>query len=67
MVQRIMGRAAASTEVRADDNEETIKTRLATFRTNTNAILNQYIEKTITVSGRWNNIEAEMNEYIYLL
>lgn len=63
MVQRIMGRAAASTEVRADDNEDTIKTRLTTFRTNTNAILTQYIEKTITVSGR----QCLTNKYIYLL
>ncbi|XP_053953717.1 adenylate kinase isoenzyme 1 isoform X1 [Anastrepha ludens] len=51
MVQRILGRAAASTEVRADDNEATIKTRLTTFRTNTNAILEQYTDKTITLNA----------------
>ncbi|XP_017488290.1 PREDICTED: adenylate kinase-like [Rhagoletis zephyria] len=51
MVQRILGRAAASTEKRADDNEETIKTRLATFRTNTSAILDQYTDKTITLNA----------------
>jgi len=51
MVSRIMGRAAASTEKRADDNEETIKTRLATFRSNTNAILEQYTDKTITLNA----------------
>lgn len=45
-----MARAAASTEKRADDNEETIKTRIATFRSNTNAILAQYTDKTLTVS-----------------
>lgn len=38
-------RAAASAEKRADDNEETIKTRIATFRENTDKILVQYPEK----------------------
>jgi adenylate kinase len=38
-------RAAASTEVRADDNEETLKTRIATFRENTDKILVQYPSK----------------------
>lgn len=45
-----MARAAASTEKRADDNEETIKTRIATFRANTNDILSQYTDKTLVVS-----------------
>lgn len=40
-----MKRAAASTEKRADDNEETLKTRIATFRENTDKILVQYPTK----------------------
>lgn len=40
-----MKRAAASTEKRADDNEETLKTRIATFRENTEKILIQYPSK----------------------
>jgi adenylate kinase len=44
-VSRILARAAASTEKRADDNEETLKTRIATFRENTEKILVQYPEK----------------------
>lgn len=50
LVDRILARAAASKEVRADDNEETLKTRIATFRSNTNDILAQYTEKTAIVS-----------------
>lgn len=50
LVARVMARAAASTEKRADDNEETIKTRIATFRANTNDILSQYTDKTLVVS-----------------
>lgn len=42
LVSRILARAAASTEKRADDNEETLKTRIATFRENTEKILVQY-------------------------
>lgn len=42
LVARILKRAAASTEKRADDNEETLKTRIATFRENTDKILVQY-------------------------
>lgn len=45
-----MARSALSIEKRADDNMETLKQRLVTFRENTNAILDQYTEKTITVS-----------------
>lgn len=45
-----MGRAAASTEKRADDNEQTVKARILTFRGNTNAILSQYTDRTLTVS-----------------
>lgn len=50
-MNRILARAAASKEVRADDNEETLKTRIATFRSNTNDILAQYTEKTAVVSS----------------
>ena len=42
LVARIIKRAAASAEKRADDNEETLKTRIATFRENTEKILVQY-------------------------
>lgn len=42
LVQRIMKRAAESAVKRADDNEETLKTRIATFRENTEKILVQY-------------------------
>lgn len=45
LVARILNRAAASTEKRADDNEETLKTRIATFRENTEKILVQYPTK----------------------
>ncbi|XP_070509207.1 adenylate kinase isoenzyme 1 isoform X2 [Chironomus tepperi] len=45
LVARIQARAAASTEVRADDNEETLKTRIKTFRENTEKILVQYPAK----------------------
>lgn len=44
-MSRILARAAASTEKRADDNEETLKTRIATFRANTEKILVQYPAK----------------------
>uniref|UniRef100_A0A336MQY4 CSON015555 protein n=1 Tax=Culicoides sonorensis TaxID=179676 RepID=A0A336MQY4_CULSO len=42
LVSRIMKRAAESAVKRADDNEETLKTRIATFRENTEKILAQY-------------------------
>ncbi|XP_063698552.1 adenylate kinase isoenzyme 1 isoform X3 [Culicoides brevitarsis] len=42
LVTRIMKRAAESAVKRADDNEETLKTRIATFRENTEKILAQY-------------------------
>uniref|UniRef100_U5EZ29 Putative uridylate kinase/adenylate kinase n=1 Tax=Corethrella appendiculata TaxID=1370023 RepID=U5EZ29_9DIPT len=42
LVARILKRASESAVVRADDNEETLKTRIATFRTNTEKILEQY-------------------------
>lgn len=45
LVARILKRAAASAEKRADDNEETLKTRIATFRENTEKILVQYPAK----------------------
>lgn len=46
MVARILHRASQSAEVRADDNEETIKTRIATFSKNTNEILVLYPKQT---------------------
>jgi len=51
MVQRILARAAASSVKREDDNEKTIRARLQTFRQNTNAILELYDAKTLTVSN----------------
>lgn len=51
LVSRIMARAAASAEKRADDNEETLKTRISTFRTNTQAILDQYTDKTLKLNA----------------
>ncbi|KAI9588168.1 hypothetical protein GQX74_004014 [Glossina fuscipes] len=51
LVNRIMGRAAASTEKRADDNEQTVKARILTFRGNTNAILSQYTDRTLTLNA----------------
>lgn len=50
MVERILKRAAESVEKRADDNEETIKNRIATFIKNTDEILNQYPTQTRRVS-----------------
>lgn len=51
LVSRIKARAAASTEVRADDNEETLKTRIKTFRENTEKILVQYPTKLKRVNA----------------
>lgn len=51
MTARILHRAKESTEVRADDNEEAIKIRLATFRKNTNEIMAQYQEKTVVINA----------------
>jgi len=51
LVTRIMARSALSIEKRADDNMDTLKQRLITFRGNTNAILDQYTEKTITLNA----------------
>lgn len=53
MVQRILSRAAQSAVKRADDNEATIKNRIHTFRTNTEAILCQYGDKVKRVSGAY--------------
>ncbi|XP_037913187.1 adenylate kinase isoenzyme 1 isoform X2 [Hermetia illucens] len=51
MTARILHRAKESTEVRADDNEEAIKIRLATFRKNTNEIMAQYQQKTVVINA----------------
>ncbi|XP_017070867.1 adenylate kinase isoenzyme 1 isoform X1 [Drosophila eugracilis] len=51
MVQRILARAAASPVKREDDNEKTIRARLQTFRQNTNAILDLYEAKTLTINA----------------
>lgn len=66
MCKRILYRAAQSTEKRADDNEETIKTRLATFRTNTNEILSQYKDKTVIVSFYLIHFSLAKSSYIPL-
>lgn len=51
MVARILHRASQSAEVRADDNEETIKTRIATFSKNTNEILALYPQQTRRINA----------------
>ncbi|XP_034102731.1 adenylate kinase isoenzyme 1 isoform X1 [Drosophila nasuta] len=51
MVQRILARAAAAAVKRADDNEATIRSRLQTFKQNTSAILEQYVDKTLTINA----------------
>lgn len=51
MVARILHRASQAAEKRADDNEETIKTRIATFSKNTNEILELYPAQTRRVKS----------------
>ncbi|ALC42938.1 Adk1, partial [Drosophila busckii] len=51
MVKRIMNRAAAAAVKRADDNEETIRARLHTFKMNTSEILALYADKTMTINA----------------
>lgn len=51
MVSRILKRASESVEKRADDNEATIKNRIATFIKNTDEILSQYPSQTKRVSA----------------
>lgn len=50
MVKRVMYRASQSAVVRADDNEETIKSRIHTFSTHTESILCQYSDRVKRVS-----------------
>lgn len=50
MVKRVMYRASQSAVVRADDNEETIKSRIHTFSTHTEDILVQYPDRVKRVS-----------------
>jgi len=51
LVSRIQARAAQSAEKRADDNEQTLKTRIATFRKNTDEILAQYPKTTVQINA----------------
>lgn len=51
MVKRVLIRASQSKEVRADDNETTIKERIAVFAKNTNLILEQYPNNTLRVNN----------------
>jgi adenylate kinase family enzyme len=51
MVERLLGRA--KTSGRSDDNEETIKKRLATFHANNDAIIEAFASKSKKV---WNNV-----------
>ncbi|XP_055387302.1 adenylate kinase isoenzyme 1 [Condylostylus longicornis] len=51
LVKRIMARAAAAAEKRADDNEETVKTRIETFRSNTNLVLEGYPKVLSTINA----------------
>lgn len=60
MVERILQRAAKSVEKRADDNEETIKNRIATFIQNTDEILNQYPTQTRRVIAHFSlNVRSQ--------
>ncbi|CAG2104793.1 unnamed protein product, partial [Medioppia subpectinata] len=49
MVKRLLSRG--KTSGRVDDNEATIKQRLATFHENTQPILDQYPKKVVTISA----------------
>lgn len=60
MVKRVMHRAAQSEEKRADDNEETIKNRIATFVKNTDDILNQYPSQTRRVIAFISSFAAQI-------
>ncbi|XP_001353357.4 adenylate kinase isoenzyme 1 isoform X1 [Drosophila pseudoobscura] len=51
MLKRILARAAAAAVKRSDDNEETIRARLQTFKQNTSAILELYADKTLTINA----------------
>lgn len=68
LVSRILARAAASAEKRADDNEDTLKTRIATFRENTEKILVQYPSKLKRVNAEravepiFADVEAAIDE-----
>lgn len=66
MVSRILARAAAAAEKRADDNEATIKNRIATFSTNTNEILALYPKQTrrIDAERAVDAIFADVEKYI---
>jgi len=66
MVARILHRASQSAEVRADDNEETIKTRIATFSKNTNEILVLYPEQTRRINAERgvDDIFADVQNFI---
>ncbi|KAG5675851.1 hypothetical protein PVAND_005720 [Polypedilum vanderplanki] len=66
LVNRILVRAAASVEKRADDNEETLKTRIATFRANTEKILIQYPDKLRRINAERgvDEIFAEVSDAI---
>lgn len=63
LVTRILKRAAASTEKRADDNEESLKTRIATFRENTEKILVQYPQKLKRIDAE-RDVEAIYGEVV---
>lgn len=65
MVARILHRASQAVEKRADDNEETIKTRIATFSKNTNEILELYPGQTRRVNVERFFWATRNNEYFY--
>lgn len=61
-----MKRAAESAVKREDDNEETLKTRIATFRENTEKILKQYPKqlKRINAEREPDEIYCEVEKII---
>lgn len=61
MVKRVMYRASQSAVVRADDNEETIKSRIHTFSTHTEAILCQYPDRVKRVRNNLKFFEFIIN------
>lgn len=66
LVKRILKRASESKTVRADDNEESLKTRIATFRENTEKILSQYPTQLKRINAERDPAEifADVEKYI---
>lgn len=67
MVERLLHRA--KTSGRVDDNEETIKKRLATFHKHSEPVINYYKDKTSTIEaiGSPEEIFAEVQKALSTL